>query len=92
MMHIKNLTCKIKNDCRDDMAKDFIGHAMALHLNDDYLNEPATPTFKALKLYGYSVDKYGKSPYLYPIYGLGGLPEGFSRLCAVHGGVFMLNQ
>jgi GDP dissociation inhibitor len=38
----------------------------------------------------YSLDRYGKSPYLYPMYGLGGLPEGFSRLCAVHGGTFML--
>jgi Rab GDP dissociation inhibitor len=25
------------------------------------------------------------------MYGLGGLPEGFSRLCAIHGGTFMLN-
>jgi Rab GDP dissociation inhibitor len=28
---------------------------------------------------------------LYPIYGLGGLPESFSRLCAIHGGTYMLN-
>lgn len=28
---------------------------------------------------------------MYPIYGLGGLPEGFSRLCAIHGGTYMLN-
>ena len=28
---------------------------------------------------------------MYPIYGLGGLPEAFSRLCAIHGGTFMLN-
>jgi len=26
------------------------------------------------------------------MYGLGGLPEGFSRLCAIHGGTFMLNR
>ena len=29
---------------------------------------------------------------IYPVYGLGGLPEGFSRLCAIHGGTFMLNR
>jgi Rab GDP dissociation inhibitor len=34
----------------------------------------------------------GKSPFIYPEYGLGGLPEGFSRLCAIHGGTFMLNK
>lgn len=28
---------------------------------------------------------------MYPIYGLGGLPEAFSRLCAIHGGTYMLN-
>jgi RAB protein geranylgeranyltransferase component A len=39
-----------------------------------------------------STYRYGKSPYIYPLYGLGGLPEGFSRLCAIHGGTFMLNK
>ncbi len=38
----------------------------------------------------FSIKRYGKSPYIYPMYGLGGLPEGFSRLCAIHGGTFML--
>ena len=32
------------------------------------------------------------SPFIYPIYGLAGIPEGFSRKCAVHGGTYMLNQ
>lgn len=35
--------------------------------------------------------KYGSSPFLYPVYGLGGLPESFSRLCAIHGATYMLN-
>ena len=39
-----------------------------------------------------SPQRYGKSPYIYPLYGLGGLPEGFSRLCAINGGTFMLNK
>jgi Rab GDP dissociation inhibitor len=38
-----------------------------------------------------SMGKYGDSPFLYPVYGLGGLPESFSRLCAIHGGTYMLN-
>ena len=45
-----------------------------------------------MQLYAYSMERYGNSPYIYPIYGLGGLPEGFSRLCAIHGGTFMLNK
>lgn len=44
-----------------------------------------------MALYMESVGKYGDSPFLYPVYGLGGLPESFSRLCAIHGGTYMLN-
>jgi len=39
-----------------------------------------------------SVGRYGDSPFIYPIYGLGGIPEGFSRMCAIYGGTFMLNK
>lgn len=38
-----------------------------------------------------SVAIFGESPLIYPIYGLGGIPEGFSRMCAVNGGTFMLS-
>jgi len=31
------------------------------------------------KLYSESLGRYGKSPYLYPLYGLGELPQGFAR-------------
>lgn len=73
-------------------TREFAGHAMALQLNDDYMDLPALPTVKAIIMYCESVDRYGTSPYVYPMYGLGGLPEGFSRLCAVNGGTFMLNR
>ena len=32
------------------------------------------------------------SPYIYPLYGLGELPQSFARLSAVHGGTYMLNK
>ena len=70
---------------------DFLGHTVALHHQDVYLHEPALETVKKLQLYYQSVGRYGPSPFLYPIYGLGGLPESFSRLCAIHGGTYMLN-
>jgi len=69
----------------------FTGHAFALFLDDSYLQKPAKDMVDRVKLYAYSVTRYGKSPYIYPKWGLGGLPEGFSRRCAVHGGVYMLN-
>lgn len=69
---------------------DFIGHASALHLNDDYLTMPAIHLMERVRLYTDSMGRYGDSPFLYPIYGLGGIPEGFSRLAAIHGGTYML--
>jgi Rab GDP dissociation inhibitor len=71
---------------------EFISHAMCLQVDDDHLEQPALPTVQALRCYCHSMERYGTSPYIYPIYGLGGLPEGFSRLCAIHGGTFMLNR
>lgn len=70
---------------------DFLGHAVALHRDDAYLKQPAIDTIRKMALYMDSLGKYGDSPFLYPIYGLGGLPESFSRLCAIHGGTYMLN-
>jgi len=35
--------------------------------------------------------RYGDSPFIYPVYGLGGIPEGFSRMAAINNGTFMLN-
>jgi len=71
---------------------DFIGHAMALHYNDDYLNQPALDTANRIRLYGESVMRYGNSPYIYPLYGLGEMPQGFARLSAIYGGTYMLNK
>lgn len=72
-------------------TKDFVGHAMALWSNDDYLEEVARPTYERIILYVQSVAKYGKSPYIYPLYGLGELPQGFARLSAIYGGTYMLD-
>lgn len=74
-------------------TKDFIGHAMALYLTDSYIETPgaAPEAIERIRLYGNSVARYGKSPYIYPLYGLGELPQGFARLSAIYGGTYMLN-
>jgi len=76
----------------EDSTQQFTGHAIALQPDEGYMNRPAKETLELIKLYAYSVSRYGNSPYIYPVYGLGGLPEGFSRLCAIHGGTYMLNK
>jgi len=71
---------------------DFIGHAVALYTDDSFINRPMIETIQRIQLYMDSHGRYGESPFIYPIYGLGGIPEGFSRMCAIHGGTFMLNK
>jgi len=73
-------------------TQDFIGHAMALYLDDDYINKPARPTYERIILYSSSMARYGKSPYIYPLYGLGELPQAFARLSAIYGGTYMLDK
>nr|QBH73829.1 rab gdp-dissociation inhibitor [Thermobia domestica] len=73
-------------------TQDFTGHALALYRDDDYLNQPAVQTVRRIKLYSDSLARYGKSPYLYPMYGLGELPQGFARLSAIYGGTYMLDK
>ncbi|KAL6620263.1 hypothetical protein ACP70R_035402 [Stipagrostis hirtigluma subsp. patula] len=81
-----------KHGLSDDTV-DFIGHALALHRDDRYLNEPALDTVKRMKLYAESLARFqGGSPYIYPLYGLGELPQAFARLSAVYGGTYMLNK
>jgi|EP00927_Polykrikos_kofoidii_P086032 Rab GDP dissociation inhibitor len=71
---------------------EFIGHAVALNPSDEYLGMACGQTIAKCKLYLESLMQYGGSPFIYPIYGLGGLPEGFSRLAAINRGTYMLNK
>jgi hypothetical protein len=72
----------------DEGTVDFIGHAMALFSTDEYLGLPAIQLVMRIKLYQDSLMRFMsngvKSPYIYPLYGLGELPQGFARLSAVY--------
>ncbi|KAF3435088.1 hypothetical protein FNV43_RR22175 [Rhamnella rubrinervis] len=83
----------IKKYGLEDDTVDFIGHALALHSDDSYLDKPAMGFVKKMKLYAESLARFqGGSPYIYPLYGLGELPQAFARLSAVYGGTYMLNK
>ena len=88
-MKFEDLVAKFK---LEDNTMDFIGHAVALYTNDNFLKEKAFATVERMQLYMDSVGRFSSTPFIYPIYGLGGIPEGFSRKAAVGGGTFMLNQ
>lgn len=74
-------------------TRDFIGHSMALYTTDEYIDSKgmAKDCIERIRLYVNSMARYGKSPYIYPLYGLGELPQGFARLSAIYGGTYMLN-
>lgn len=76
----------------DTETCEFTGHALALFNNDEYLNQPCEELMTRIKLYSESLARYGKSPYLYPLYGLGELPQAFARLSAIYGGTYMLDK
>lgn len=78
----------------DESTCEFIGHCIALYTDDAYLDGPALPLVENLRLYATSLLTYqdSSSPFLYPEYGLGGMPEAFARLCSIHGGDFMLGR
>jgi len=95
--------CDLHNDTMKDVyeywkldanTQRFTGHAVALYPNDNYLGDKkkTIECIKKIQLYAHSLARYETSPYIYPIWGLGGLPEGFSRLAAVHGGTYMLRR
>jgi Rab GDP dissociation inhibitor len=74
-------------------TRDFVGHSMALYQSDEYVEKSgmAPDAINRIRLYVNSMARYGKSPYIYPLYGLGELPQGFARLSAIYGGTYMLN-
>ena len=69
----------VKDFSLETNTVDFIGHAVALYTNDDFLDQNYADTVLKIQLYMSSIDRYGPSPFIYPIWGLSGIAEGFSR-------------
>jgi len=74
---------------------DFVAHAIALYQEESYVNNLACDLVSRMQLYKSSLLRFAglnSSPYMYPLYGLGELPQSFARLAAVYGGTYMLNR
>lgn len=87
-MSFKELTQKFG---LEEKTLDFLGHAVALYTDNSYTERPAYEVLMKAKLYIDSAGRFADSPFIYPVYGLSGIPESFSRKSAVYGGVYMLN-
>ncbi|KAF2345593.1 GDP dissociation inhibitor [Trinorchestia longiramus] len=76
----------------DDLSE-LLGHAVALNLDDSYLDRDPKETYEKICLYVRSIQKLGNynSPYLYPLYGLSELSQCFCRKSAIHGTTFRLD-
>jgi Rab GDP dissociation inhibitor len=67
---------------------------VALYQEESYVDKPAIDLVERMQLYKRSLLRFVGlgSPYMYPLYGLGELPQSFARLAAVYGGTYMLNR
>lgn len=96
----KENSVAVKSTMREEFEKfglnsrsvDFIGHAIALNLNDSYLDEDPRKTYDRIVKYVSSIVCYEEteSPYIYPLYGLSELCQAFARRSALFGTLFML--
>jgi Rab GDP dissociation inhibitor len=75
-------------------SMEFIGHAVALNLDDSYLERSPEETFDKIVLYVRSIMCYEhslESPYWYPRYGFSEIAQGFARNCCTREGEIMIN-
>lgn len=65
-------------------------HAVCGLTKDEAMQLTTRHGVELVKTYAMSVGKYGKTAFLYPLYGGSETAQAFSRLCAVKGGTYML--
>lgn len=69
------------------IARHYIYHGIAMAQNSTTTKEGIALAQKFFS----SVGQYGDIPFIASIYGVGELPQAFSRMCAVWGGIYCLN-
>nr|XP_040038891.1 rab proteins geranylgeranyltransferase component A 1 [Gasterosteus aculeatus aculeatus] len=66
----------------------FLFHSIAMATEDTTTEEGLASTRHFLRCLG----RYGNTPFLFPVYGLGEIPQCFCRMCAVFGGIYCLRH
>ncbi|XP_074529250.1 rab proteins geranylgeranyltransferase component A 1 [Halichoeres trimaculatus] len=66
----------------------FLLHSIAMVTEDTPTEEGLASTRHFLRCLG----RYGNTPFLFPVYGLGEIPQCFCRMCAVFGGIYCLRH
>ncbi|KAM3723247.1 Rab proteins geranylgeranyltransferase component A [Dirofilaria immitis] len=73
-----------------------VGHVKSIFTDTLAILHPSAKTkeisLEAIWQFMESVGRFGDSPFLWTLYGSGELPQCFSRLCAVFGGIYCLNR
>ncbi|PWA24667.1 hypothetical protein CCH79_00016155 [Gambusia affinis] len=71
-----------------DNLQHFLLHSIAMVADDTPTEEGLASTRHFLR----SLGRYGNTPFLFPVYGLGEIPQCFCRMSAVFGGIYCLRH
>ncbi|XP_043996514.1 rab proteins geranylgeranyltransferase component A 1 [Gambusia affinis] len=71
-----------------DNLQHFLLHSIAMVADDTPTEEGLGSTRHFLR----SLGRYGNTPFLFPVYGLGEIPQCFCRMSAVFGGIYCLRH
>jgi len=92
------------DDLKEYLEKPFIEFLQSRRLSDNLqkfivysiaMVKPETKTLDGLKetcSFLKSLGRYGKSPFIWPLYGVGELPQAFCRMSAVFGSLYCLSK
>lgn len=68
--------------------REYIVNSIAMVKPDD----PTREACEKIKKFMIATERFGRSPFIFPLYGCGEFPQSFCRLSAVFGGVYCLNS
>ncbi|KAI4884396.1 hypothetical protein NFI96_011240 [Prochilodus magdalenae] len=78
----------LKSKCLTENLQHFVFHSIGM-VNRETLTEEG---LKATQHFLRCLGRYGNTPFLFPLYGLGEIPQCFCRMCAVFGGIYCLRH